>query len=86
MLTAKKFKHNPSDKPFVIVDKVNERNKPFICHYPNSEPGKIKLDTRAHLRGCWIRKKLTTGRFTFDTSVTPNHFNDGYALGVALSS
>jgi hypothetical protein len=56
-----------------------------LCNCPHSEPGKINLDIYAHLPGCHIRKKLQTGRFTINTSVTPAKFTDGCSLGIALS-
>jgi hypothetical protein len=55
-----------------------------LCDCPNSEPGKINLDIYAHLLGCHIRKRLQTGRFTVNTSITPKKINDGYNLGVVL--
>ncbi len=55
-----------------------------LCHCPGSEPGKINLDINGHLSGCHIRKKLQTGRFTTNTSVTPSKFTDGCNLGLVL--
>jgi hypothetical protein len=54
------------------------------CGCPGSEPGKIKMDPQAHLPGCLFRKKLQTGGFTTDTSATPDSWNNGYSLGVAV--
>jgi hypothetical protein len=56
-----------------------------LCNCSFSEPGKINLDIYAHQANCWIRKKLQTKRYTVDTSVTPEKFTDGYALGVAFT-
>jgi hypothetical protein len=64
-----------------IIAKVNLHK---FCDCPNSEPGKIRADIGAHLPDCPIRERLQSGRYTVDTSVTPNKFNDGYSLGVAL--
>jgi hypothetical protein len=58
----------------------------LLCNCPGAEPGKIKIDVSAHLFGCWIRKRLLTLRYTIDASVTPDKFNDGYSLGVALTN
>jgi hypothetical protein len=77
--------HNGVNVRLLVVKINRPTHKEFICHCPNAEPGKIKLDVSAHLPGCWIRKKLLTDRFTVNTSVTPDQFNDGYALGVAVS-
>lgn len=34
----------------------------------------------------WIRKILLTNRFQEDTSAVPSECNDGYSLGVALTT
>jgi galactose-1-phosphate uridylyltransferase len=65
--------------------KAKTNNNIRSCDCPGSKVGIIKVDLSAHVSGCWIRKKLLTDRFTVNTSVTPNQFNDGYALGVAVS-
>jgi hypothetical protein len=75
-------KHIVSKNAFAAAAaKANGRK---LCDCPNSEPGKINLDINAHLGGCNIRKKLQSGRFTMNTSVTPSKFTDGCNLGVAL--
>ena len=65
------------------VAKANA-NTTKLCDCPGSEPGKINLDIYAHLSGCWIRKRLQSGRFIVNTSVLPRRINDGYGLGVAI--
>jgi hypothetical protein len=60
--------------------------KTRYCQGPNAEPGKIKTDPQAHLSDCLIRKKLSSGRFTRNTFVTPRECDDGYGLGLAVSS
>jgi hypothetical protein len=94
-LTAKKD-HTISEQPDkVIVTKKPSRvmiyddvaaktNTGKLCGCRYSEPGKVSLDTGAHESGCHIRKRLLTGRFTVDTSVTPRKITDRYGLGVAL--
>jgi hypothetical protein len=52
------------------------------CGCKNSRPGIINLDPHTHEAGCWIRKRLVTGKYTFDTSVNPKKMG-GYSLGVA---
>jgi hypothetical protein len=64
--------------------KVKVNNTRF-CQCPGSEPGKIKIDTSAHESGCWLRKKLLSGRYAMNTSVIPPKIDDGYSLGVALT-
>jgi hypothetical protein len=79
---------NPKDNSFATkkpdIDAAAKVNAHKLCDCPGSEPGKINLDINAHLRGCNIRKKLQTGRFTTNISVTPSKFTDGCNLGVAL--
>jgi hypothetical protein len=70
------------DAEAATAAKANIRK--LLCDCPGSEPGKINLDIFAHLPGCHIRKRLQTGRFTINTSVTPAKFNDGCSLGVVL--
>jgi hypothetical protein len=55
-----------------------------LCNCRGSEPGKIRADIDAHKSNCWIRKRLLTKRYTIGTFVTPERFNDGYVLGVAV--
>jgi hypothetical protein len=89
--------HNRFDKDIVIQKpaklKVDEdaaaaaakaNIRKLLCDCPGSEPGKINLDIYVHLPNCHIRKKLQTGTFTVNTSVTPGKFTDGCSLGVVL--
>jgi hypothetical protein len=70
-----------SNRDYTTVDfKVSGKK---FCKCPNSEPGKINLESKAHVPGCPIRKKLS--RFVINTSVTPEKY-DGYSLGVAIGS
>jgi hypothetical protein len=55
-----------------------------LCGCRNSEPGKIKLDIRAHEPRCHIRKRLQTGRYATYTFVTPGEITGGYSLSVAI--
>jgi hypothetical protein len=55
-----------------------------LCDCPHAEPGKINIHASAHEANCWIRKRLVSKRFTVDTSVTPEHVECGYRLGVAI--
>jgi hypothetical protein len=87
--------HNLQDK-FFATQKSNKMrvndvaaaaakvNAHTLCNCPESEPGKVSADIRAHQPGCHIRGKLKTGRYTVNTSVTPQKFNDGCNLGVVL--
>jgi hypothetical protein len=83
--------HNRSHK-FIAAEKPNRRvmisavkvNLHKLCDCPNSEPGKVSTDTGAHEPGCHIQKRLQTGRYTVNTSVTPRRLNDGYGLGIVL--
>jgi hypothetical protein len=51
------------------------------CKNANPSPGTVSLDPKAHEIGCHIRKNIL--RYTLDTRVTPDKWNDGYRLGVA---
>jgi hypothetical protein len=73
-------KDNNSERPHKAIAVLK-----LLCSCPNSEPGKINLDICAHESDCWVRKRLLTKRYTVDTSVIPEKFNDGYSLGVVLS-
>jgi hypothetical protein len=74
-----------TQKPNIVkVDDVAKAKTAKRCDCPNSEPGKVKLDIEAHQYGCHFRKKLQTGQFTVNTSVTPKKINDGYSLGIVL--
>ena len=64
-----------------VAANVNLRK---LCDCPNSEPGKVNTDIGVHEPGCHIRKRLQTGRYMVNTSVTPQKFNDGCSLGVAI--
>jgi hypothetical protein len=61
----------------------NNDNDNVTCRCPGAKPGKINLDVSAHEFGCWNRKRLLTKRYTCDTCVTPDKFND-YSLGVTI--
>jgi hypothetical protein len=62
--------------------KQNQDNKRFDYQ---KELGNIwQQYSMIHLAGCAIRKKLVSRRYTIDTSVKPEKFTDGYALGVAF--
>ncbi|MFL6359727.1 MAG: hypothetical protein ACJ71P_05995 [Nitrososphaeraceae archaeon] len=64
-----------------IAAKVNLHK---LCDCPNSESGKISANIASHEPGCHIRKRLQTGRYTTNTSVTPRKISDGCSLGVVI--
>jgi hypothetical protein len=72
-----------SNKNYTDVDfKVSGKK---FCDCPHSEPGKINLESKAHVPGCPIRKKLVRLKIAVDTSVVPpSTCTDGYSLGVAV--
>jgi hypothetical protein len=71
-----------SSSCFCDVAKANIAR--LLCDCPGSEPGIIKTEPTAHIIGCRFRKKSQSKQYTVDTSVVPEKFNDGYALGVAF--
>jgi hypothetical protein len=90
---SENYYHNRFHKHIAIqspnklkVDDVAKADLRKLCDCPNSEPGKVKLDIEAHQHGCHFRKKLQSGQFTTNTSVTPAKFNDGCNLGVVPSA
>jgi hypothetical protein len=66
------------------VNDVARVNAHKLCNCPGSEPGKIIADIGAHKHGCHIRRRLQTGRYTINISVTPKKISDGYGLGLVL--
>jgi hypothetical protein len=86
--------HNPQHKFIAVDKKLNSAmtsdtakvNAHKLCYCPSSEPGKINMDIYAHCPGCRIRKRLQTGKFTINTSVTPDKFSDGCSLAVAIGA
>ena len=64
-----------------IAAKVNLHK---LCDCPNSESGKISANIASHEPGCHIRKRLQTGRYTTNTSLTPIKISDGCSLGVVI--
>ncbi|HEY7573408.1 MAG TPA: hypothetical protein VH796_18770 [Nitrososphaeraceae archaeon] len=52
----------------------------------NSKPGKIIIYPLAHEPDCRFRKKLCSGRFITNSFLTPRECDDGYSLGLAVSS
>jgi hypothetical protein len=63
--------------------KVNV-NKIRYCRCPGIEPGKISIDSFRHLRQCPIRKRITSGKYTVDTTISAK-IMDGNSLGVAIN-
>lgn len=98
LITMTVFKDNNSEQSdkVIVAEKPSrmiiyhnvaaaaKANTSKLCDCHNSEPGKISLDIFAHESGCHIRKRLQTGRYTVNTSVTPRKISDGFSLGVAI--
>ncbi|MGA7899417.1 MAG: hypothetical protein WCA39_11205 [Nitrososphaeraceae archaeon] len=68
-----------------IAANAKQSGAQYYCQCHGSEPSKIKIDPSAHEPACWVRKKLTYGLYTTNTSIAPPKIDDGYSLGVPLN-
>lgn len=72
-------KNKLSKRLFKDVAKAKTRK---LCDCPDSEPGKVKIDTDKHVPGCRFRKR--SSQYATKTSVIPSKIVDGCSLGIML--